>query len=131
MTHTPDGLRERVTTYYAAISRGDIDANAAMFAPDAEMHDPVGMPPATDDAGRRQRYGGITAAFATFTIAPDVMIPGGDAIAAKWTARGVTKAGAKDVSFEGISTFAFDADGRIARMSAYWDTGAILRAMAG
>lgn len=130
-THTPEALRERVEAYYAAISRRDIDACAAMFAPDADMHDPVGMPPATDDAARRQRYAGITAAFATFHIAPDVTIPGGDQIAAKWTARGVTKAGAKDVSFDGISIFLFDAEGRIARMSAFWDTGAIIRAMAG
>ncbi len=130
-THTPDALRERVAAYYAAISRRDIDACAAMFAADAEMRDPVGMPGATDDAGRRQRYAGIDAAFATFNIAPDVAIPGGDEIAVKWTARGVTRNGARDVSFEGISTFVFDGEGRIACMSAYWDTGAIIRAMAG
>jgi ketosteroid isomerase-like protein len=101
-----------------------------MFAPDAVMRDPVGMPPATDAAARRQRYDGIALTFETFTIKPDQVVVTGDEAGARWTAHGRSRTG-RDVTFEGISTFVFDAEGRISAMSAYWDVSAIMKSMAG
>ena len=121
---------DRVAAYYASITRGDLEATLGLFAPDAEMRDPVGTPPACDDMARRQRYAGIGAAFASFAIAPDQMIAGGDEVAARWTADARTHAG-KQVRFGGISVFVFDAEGRIAQMSAYWDPAAVAQQLAG
>jgi steroid delta-isomerase-like uncharacterized protein len=122
---------ERVRAYYAALSAGDVEAVLAMFAPEGEMRDPVGAPPAGDDMQRRQRYAGIGAAFSSFTIEPETVIAGGDEAAATWTARATTKQEGRDVTFSGISVFMFDGDGRIARMSAYWDPAAIAARMRG
>ena len=114
--------------YYAAVRSGDIERIAPLFAEGAVMRDPVGTPPATDDASRRQRYAGIAAAFETFEIVEDQIIACGDEAAAQWTARGRTKAGA-DVRFEGMSTFEFDADRKITMMSAYFDMAALVASM--
>jgi hypothetical protein len=101
-----------------------------MFAPDAVMRDPVGMPAASDDASRRQRYDGIALAFETFAISAGRIIAVADEAAAQWSASGKARNG-RDVTFDGLSTFAFDAEGRIRQMSAYWDVSAIMAAMAG
>jgi len=130
MTHPGTIIRAAVAAYYAAVRAADVDAIAPMFAPAAVMRDPVGMPPATDDASRRQRYAGIAATFETFGIFEDQVAVCGDEAAARWTARGTAKDG-KQVSFEGISTFVFDADGKIASMSAYFEIATVMASVQG
>ena len=125
---TPHDIRGAVEAYYDAVSAGDIERVLAMFAADAEMRDPVGTPAASDDMARRQRYAGIGAAFESFTIQPGVIRVGGDEAAATWSASARAKNG-RDVAFDGISTFAFDAERRIAKMWAYWEPAAIVAAM--
>jgi len=130
MTNQDAIVRAAVAAYYAAVRAGDVDAIAPIFAPTAVMRDPVGMPPATDDASRRQRYAGIAATFETFGIFEDQVAVCGYEAAARWTARGATKDG-KQVSFEGISTFVFDDDGKIVSMSAYFEIATVMAAMQG
>ena len=125
---TSDDVRNRVLAYYAAVTAGDVEAVLAMFAADAEMRDPVGAPATSDDMGRRQRYAGIGAAFDAFAILPEQIKTGGNEAAATWTINAHAKTG-RDVSFSGISAFVFDGDGRITRMSAFWDPAAIVAAM--
>jgi len=121
----------RAAAYYHALTRGDIEVVLAMFAPDAEMRDPVGAPAASTDMERRQRYAAIDAAFASFTISAEEIIGGGaDEAAARWRVVARTHGG-REVRFTGVSIFVFDADGRIARMSAYWDAATVAAAMAG
>ena len=125
---TPDETRAAVEAYYSAVSAGDIDAAVAMFADGAVMRDPVGMPPATDAAARRQRYDGIALAFETFAVTPVQIVASAGEAGARWTARGKSRTG-RDISFDGISTFVFDEHGRIAQMSAYWDVSAIIASL--
>lgn len=122
-------IESGVRAYYEAVSAGNIDSVLAMFAPDAVMRDPVGAPPARDNASRRQRYAAIKAMFDAFAITPDRVIVGGDEAAAAWTIRATAKSG-RNVTFSGISTFAFDAGGRIVSMSAYFDTAQVVAALA-
>lgn len=129
MSLSQQSVRDRVRAYYAALSAGDVEAILSMFAARAVMYDPVGAPAAEDEAGRRARYAGL-AAFERFTIHEDALIVCGDEAAVKWTARGTLR-DARAIGFEGISTFVFDADGRIARMSAYWDPATVLAAVQG
>ena len=124
MSMSTDAVRSAVAAYYAAVSSGDVEAIAPLFAPEAVMRDPVGTPPLTDDAARRQRYARITAAFQSFGMVADEVTPAGDEAAARWIATGKTLGG-KDVRFEGISTFVFDDDLRITAMSAYFDLVAL------
>ena len=123
-----NAIAARVHAYYRAISAGDIEAVLQMFAENGIMRDPVGSPAAASDMERRQRYAGIGAMFEQFTITPDAVVPGGEEAAARWSARGRTKTG-RDVTFSGISTFVFDADGHIAAMSAYWDPATVVAAL--
>ena len=128
MPRSRDDVRKSVAAYYAAVRSADVDAIAPLFAPDAVMRDPVGAPPLTDDAARRQRYAGIGAAFASFQMVEQDVFVGGDEAAVRWNTRARTHAG-KDVRFDGITTFSFDVDRRITVMSAYFDLAALAAAM--
>jgi steroid delta-isomerase len=128
MTAQPGSITDAVTQYYASVSSGDVDRIASLFAPDAIMRDPVGSPALTDDAARRARYGAIAPVFSAFELTPELIIVGGDEAAVRWTARATTHAG-KEARFEGMSTFTFDAGGKIASMSAYWDRAALAAAL--
>jgi steroid delta-isomerase len=123
-------IHKTVAAYYAAVRAGDVDRIAPLFAPDGVMRDPVGAPPATDDAARRQRYSALGTMFESFEIIEQDVIAGGNEAAARWTARGRTRTG-RDVRFEGISTFVFNDDARIATMSAYFDFAAAAAAIQG
>jgi ketosteroid isomerase-like protein len=130
MPLSPDDVRNAVTAYYAAVNTRDIDTIAPMFAADAVMRDPVGLPPAVDDAGRRERYARIAAGFESFEMTPHEVIAGGDEGVARWTARGRLRTG-KDIEFTGMSTFVFDTDRRITMMSAYFDLAALTAQITG
>lgn len=130
MPMTPDDTRAAVASYYAAIRDGDMERVVAMFAADAVMRDPVGTPDATTAAERQQRYSGIGAMFESFGIHEEHISANPPEAAARWTARGRARNG-KDISFEGISTFAFDDAGKITAMSAYWEPATIAAAFAG
>jgi len=119
---------KRVEAYYGALSSGDIETVLTMFAETGVMRDPVGSPAADTDMARRQRYAGIGAMFDEFTITPEDIVPGGDEAAARWSARGRTKAG-RDIAFSGVSTFVFDDAGQIAVMSAYWNPATVVAAL--
>lgn len=121
-------MKAQVAAYYDAVSRGDVDDVLAMFAPDAVMRDPVGTPPAVDEAARRQRYAGIGAMFEAFAIEADEIVVCGSEAAARWAARGSTHAG-REVRFSGISTFTFDDGGLITAMSAYWELAVVVAAL--
>lgn len=130
MPQTPDDIRAAVAAYYAAIRAGDMERVVAMFAAAAVMRDPVGTPAASTDAERRQRYGGIGAMFESFGIQEEHISASPAEAAARWTATGRARNGT-DIRFEGISTFAFDDDGKITAMSAYWEPATIAAAFAG
>jgi steroid delta-isomerase-like uncharacterized protein len=118
-----------VAAYYAAVSTRDVDTIAPLFVADAVMRDPVGLPPATTDAERRERYARIAAGFESFNMTPHDIMADGNEAAARWTATGRTRTG-KDVRFEGISTFVFDDSGKMTMMSAYIDMAALIAQLA-
>jgi steroid delta-isomerase len=120
--------RAAVERYYAAVSAGDVDAIATLFAAGGVMRDPVGTPPRTTDAERRQAYAAIGVMFESFAITPGPIISAEDEAGATWTARARTRTG-KSVEFDGISKFTFDGDGRIAAMDVFWDRDVLARAL--
>jgi hypothetical protein len=101
-----------------------------LFAADAVMRDPVGTPPATDDAARRERYTRIGVTFESFAMTAHEVIAAGNEAAARWNAKGKLRGLGKDIRFEGISTFIFDDAGKITMMSAYFDMAALIAQLA-
>jgi steroid delta-isomerase len=78
----------------------------------------------------RQFFAGIAGAFETVGLKEDSVFVSGNEAAVKWTGRGVGKNG-REVSFEGIDVFEFNADGKIQTMWAYWNPAAMLAELQG
>lgn len=109
-----------VDRYFAAVAALDADAFVACFAPDGISYDPVGARPSEGPDGLRRFVAGITRTFREMVLTPDDTFHAGDQVAVRWTGRGVSHEGVH-VEYAGIDVFAFDDEGRISRLWAYWD----------
>jgi len=108
-----------VEGYFRAVSTQDVEALAALFAPDGVMEDPVGAPPITDADGFQRFITGITDTFDEMVLTPGDSFHAGGEVAVRWSARGRSKTGV-EVSYGGIDVFAFDAQDRVTSMRGYW-----------
>lgn len=109
-------IRAAVERYIAAMSAGDLDAIVALFAPDANLEDPVG-------SERLEGHEAIRAFYARATKLKIELHPtgpiriAGDEVAFPFQVRGETPA---KMEIDVIDVFRFNADGLIQEMRAYW-----------
>ncbi len=119
-----------VALYFAKIRARDRAGWEAMFAKNATIHDPVGAPPAEGEEGRKEVWNVLTAPFESLDIRPRRTFCGGAGAAVHWRAKATGKNGGK-ATFEGITVFEFDAEGKIETLMSYWDPGGAMLALAG
>ena len=103
----------------------DIDAWLSTFAEDAVSQDPVGAPPLSGQAARRQFFEGIAGAFEKVRLFEDQVFINGNEAAVKWTGRGTGKNG-REVTFEGIDIFEINDAGKIQTLRGYWNPAAMM-----
>jgi len=121
-----------VTDYFAALARRDVEAMAALWAPDGDEHI-AGQVDAVGPSGVRDYFTEFFAAFPDFALEVRSTVTEGDRSAVHWTATGthlgslwgVAATGAR-VTFEGIDLLRVK-DGLIARNDAVADTLSIAR----
>lgn len=119
-----------VADYFRATRDMDSEAWLSTFAADAVSHDPVGGQPLEGHDSLRQFFAGIAGAFETVGLTEDSVFIAGNEAAVKWTGRGVGKNG-REVSFEGIDVFEFNADGKIQTVWSYWNPAAMMAELQG
>ncbi|HYB99989.1 MAG TPA: nuclear transport factor 2 family protein [Candidatus Limnocylindrales bacterium] len=120
--------------YFDALTRRDKQAWLALLARNAILHEPVGALPAEHDEGREQVWQMLTGPFASLSVQAEQTFYGGSGAAVKWRARGQAAAtsGAasttprRSITFEGISIFELDAEGKIQTVMSYWDPAEML-----
>jgi hydroxyacylglutathione hydrolase len=121
-----------VRDYFDALARRDVEAMAALWAPDGDEHI-AGQVDAVGPGGVREYFTDFFAAFPDFAFEVRSILTEGDRSAVHWTAVGthlgslwgVEATGAR-VSFEGIDLLQVR-DGLIARNDAVADTLSIAR----
>lgn len=124
MTNAPEPTVEQmkaaVEAYAAAHTAGDVDAVAALFAPDAVVADPVDKP---EHVGREA----IRAFFAS-THQPgsslDLEISGSIRAVGRFAAvplRAVSSFGGSRFAVDIVDVFTFGDDGLVTEMRAYWN----------
>ena len=121
-------IERTVTAYFGAIQAMDMDAWLATFADDVVSHTPVGSPPVHGPDGMRLFLKEIMKTMETVTVQMDGVFLAGDGAAAKWSAEGVGRNG-RQISFEGISVFEMNIQGKIRRIFAYWNPAAVFAAL--
>jgi hypothetical protein len=90
------------------------------FAADAITYDPVGKPGNSVHETYEKFFGLLSNFFAQMTITQDYVAIAANQAAVKWTMQVLAKNG-KTAQAEGISIFEFNQDGKIQKLSAYWD----------
>ncbi len=121
---------DAVEAYFAAIRSRDYRAWEGSFAAEAVVHDPVGATAAEGKAGRKEVWNVLTAPFSRLDIRPQRTFCGGNGAAVYWRAAAVGSNGGR-ATFEGITVFEFDAEGKIETLVSYWDPAAAVIALAG
>lgn len=117
---TPEQMEAAVRAYVAAFDAGDADRAAAIFADDAVVEDPIGSPPRIGKAAIRQFYAESMATGAKLHLAGPIRVATAHAAFAMqvrlhWDG--------KDMAIDVIDTFAFDDEGKVKEMKAYFGPG--------
>lgn len=118
-----------VAEYFAAIRAMDAERCVAVFAPDAEQHDPVGTPANIGHEAIRAFFTGLFTGFKSVGLTEDQVFANGTSAAAKWTAQAVAHNG-KSVTFEGIDVLDCNDEGKIVQVRAFWDPAPVMAAVA-
>lgn len=117
---TPEQMEAAVHTYVAAFAAGDAEMAAGIFADNAVVEDPIGSEPKHGMAAIREFYVQSMATGATLHLQGPVRVAAAHAAFAMqvrlhWDG--------KDMAIDVIDTFAFDADGKVKEMKAYFGPG--------
>jgi ketosteroid isomerase-like protein len=118
-------LETVVADYFANIAAMNAEGWVENFAEDALSYDPVGEPPTKIHEGFREFIGQLQAVFEKLEPTTEHIFVAGHEAAVKWTMRGLSKSG-KSVTFEGITIFEVNEDGKIQTTRAYWNPVAMV-----
>jgi len=127
-----------VEVWKDAVSRGDMDAFGALYAPDALLFVPLSPEPIKGRQAIQQYEGGFHCAFPAGTLSVLRSLSGGDRIAVEWeysgtntgplaTAAGVLPPTNQRMSVRGASFFRVDLPGLIAEECRYYDTRSLFQ----
>lgn len=120
-------VRSRLTDYYAALNRFDVEAVASAFTRGGTCEDPIGAPVLRGRDELRRAIWSRARAFARSARAPlDVSVVTGGA-AVHWRAD-VVELDGNSASFTGIDVFELAEDGAIVTVRSYWDPASVGRA---
>ncbi|MEN9718295.1 MAG: hypothetical protein RIQ99_1173 [Pseudomonadota bacterium] len=116
----PAQMEAAVHAYVAAFAAGDPEAAVAIFAADAVIEDPIGSPAKVGTAAIRQFYTESMATGAKLHLVGPIRVAAAHAAFAMqvrlhWDG--------KDMAIDVIDTFAFDDQGKVKEMKAYFGPG--------
>ncbi len=118
-----------VAAYFHAARALDAGALAACFAPEGEVRDPAAPGTVRGPLALKAFYGGIAGSFARLEIREEGVLTSGNFVAARFVGT-ATGASGRSAPFEGIDLFELDAQGRILRLTGFWDPAALLGSIA-
>lgn len=121
---TTDEMKAAVQAYTTAHTAGDIDAIAALFAPDAVVADPVDKPAFEGRDAIREFFAGTHQLAESLELQVTGPIRAVDRFAAA-PLRAVTTMGDSTFAIDIIDVFTFGDDGLITDMRAYWTASEI------
>jgi steroid Delta-isomerase len=121
---SPERVRAVVDAYVDSYRRDDKQACVALFAPDAEWHDPVGEPPHVGHAGVGAFWDQARALADSIELVPSDVIVCADQAAMVFeihVTMGTASGTPTTMVMDAVEVFVLDDDGRIVELRAYWD----------
>lgn len=108
---------------------GDLEEIVSLFAPDAELRNPVIPRPLRGEEGVREFWDTYRRTFREVHSDFRKVAESDDTAILEWTSQGVTAQG-REFRYDGVSVVEF-ADGRVRSFRAYFDPGGLAEEMAG
>jgi ketosteroid isomerase-like protein len=102
----------------------DLDAFAAVFAPDAELLRPEQRGGESGQEGVRAFWQAYLDQFGQISSSFSRVVEAGDLGELEWTSRGTLGSG-REVEYQGVSLLEFGEDGAVTRFATYYDTAAL------
>ena len=120
MAATAEQINAALDRYVAAFTEGDKDGYLAVFAEGATVADPVGADVATGAAEIAAFWDGVRALTPTITLVKTgtPRIAGGEVAV---NLRAIADVGGTKMAVDIIDVMAFDDDGKVTSLRAYWD----------
>jgi steroid Delta-isomerase len=120
MTASADQINTTIDRYVEAFSAGDRSGYLSLFAADATVEDPVGSDIARGADGIGAFWDGVRAMAAEIPLerTGPARVAAGEAA---WPLRAITNLGEMKLTVDIIDVMAFDDDGLITSMRAFWD----------
>lgn len=113
-----------IERYFASLGNGDREAWLDCFSPEGGLEDPAGTPPRVGRARLANFYAEVTGPLTRIDLHPRSILLCGDTAAVSWQAR-LEAGNGRHTRCEGIDVFQFGADGRIFKITGYWDPQAV------
>lgn len=119
-----------VTTYFDNMAAMNAEGWLEIFAEDAVIHDPVGEPPRHVHKDAEQFFKILSNFFKEMELSKDDIFFVKNGAAVKWTMQVVAK-NDRHATANGISIFEINSNGKIGKVSSYWDEAALLAKLKG
>lgn len=119
-----------LTTYFDNMAAMNAEGWLGIFSEDAVIHDPVGSPPKLVHKDSESFFKILSNFFEEMELSKDDTFFVKNGAAVKWTMRVIAKNGCQATS-EGISIFEINDDGKIQKVSSYWDEAAMMMKLKG
>jgi steroid Delta-isomerase len=117
---TAEQINATIDRYVEVFSQGDKDGYLALFAADASVEDPVGSDVAIGHTEIAAFWDGVRGLTPTIELVKSGT-PRVAAGEAAWGLRAIPDLGGTKMVVDIIDVMAFDDDGRITSLRAYWD----------
>lgn len=123
-------IEKVVVAYYNNMATMNAAGWMESFADDAVICDPVDKPPMNAHSDGDKFFALLAKFYDKLEVSPEQIFVAGNGAAAKWTMRAIALNG-KTASAEGITVFEMNSEGKIQKLSSYWDEAAMLAELKG
>lgn len=118
-------IQRVIESYFSEISCMNGEGWVKNFAGDAIVCDPVGKPPMKIHEEFEKFFAIITRFYDSLEVTPEDIFIAGNGAAVKWKMKVAAKNGKQGIA-EGIGVFEFNDEGKIQKLSSYWDEATLL-----
>lgn len=119
---------ETIHAFANAITTLNIESFAACFAPNSEMHDPVGAPPWIGPEGARQFFSQFLPLLESIEFRVGEVHVSANQAAFTWTMTATGNDG-RAATATGIDTVAFNDANQFLRLNGYWEPAPFVAAL--
>ncbi|MEC4987043.1 MAG: nuclear transport factor 2 family protein [Oscillatoria sp. PMC 1068.18] len=123
-------MEAAIAKYFENMTAMNSQGWLEIFAENALVFDPVGKMPVRVHQDSDNFFRMLSSFLDSMAIAKDNLFICGNEAAVKWTMTAIAKNG-RQATAEGVSTFIFNKDGKIQKVSSYWDDAAAIAQLKG